>query len=112
MIKLIAIALAAAFISFVTPGTADAVTDLWALDDKGESAKLKGFPSKVRVYSAEEHKSLNDGLKKTYSQRKVFCNQEFMLSTAQVRWLVTNGKAKHRIVLRERQAKGQHRNVC
>ena len=112
MIKLLAIAIAAAFISFATPGSAVAVTDLWALDDKGESAKLKGFPSKVRIYSAEEHKALNDGLKKTYSQRKVFCNQEFMLSTAQVRWVVTHGKAKHRIVLRERQAKGQHRNVC
>jgi hypothetical protein len=29
-----------------------------------------------------------------------------------VRWLVTHGKAKHRIVLRERLPKGQHRNVC
>lgn len=112
MIKLIAIAIAATLIAFATPGTAEAVTDLWALDDKGESARLKGFPSKVRIYSAEEHKALNDGLKKTYSQRKVFCNQEFMLSTAQVRWLVTHGKAKHRIVPRERLPKGQHRNLC
>jgi hypothetical protein len=112
MIKLIAIAIAAAAISLASTGTAEAVTDLWALDDKGESARLKGFPSKVRVYSAEEHKALNAGLQKTYSQRKVFCNQEFMLSTAQVRWLVTHGKAKHRVVLRERLPKGQHRNVC
>ena len=112
MIKLLAIAIVAAFISFSTSGRADAVTDLWALDDKGESAKLKGFPSKVRIYSAEEHQALNDGLKKTYSQRKVFCNQEFMLSTAQVRWLVVHGKAKHRIVPRERLTKGQHRNLC
>lgn len=112
MIKLIAILFAATGIAFATSGPAAAVTDLWALDDKGESARLKGFPSKVRVYSAEEHKSLNDGLKKTYSQKKMFCNQEFMLSTAQVRWLVTHGKAKHRIVLRERLPKGQHRNVC
>lgn len=112
MIKLIAIALATTAIALGSTGAAEAVTDLWALDDKGESARLKGFPSKVRVYSAEEFKSLNAGLQKTYSQRKVFCNQEFMLSTAQVRWLVTHGKAKHRIVLRERLPKGQHRNVC
>jgi len=112
MIKLIAIVAAAVTISLAWAQAADAVTDLWALDDKGESARLKGFPSKVRVYSAEEHKALNAGLQKTYSQKKVFCNQEFMLSTAQVRWLVTHGKAKHRIVLRERLPKGQHRNVC
>ncbi len=110
MIKLIAITLAA--IAFASTALAEPVTDLWALDDKGEPAGLKGFPSKVRVYSAEEHKSLNAGLQKTYSQRKVFCNQEYMLSTAQVRWLVTHGKAKHRIVLRERLPKGKHRNVC
>jgi hypothetical protein len=112
MIKLLAIILAATGIAFATTGTAQAVTDLWALDDKGASARLKGFPSRVRVYSAEEHKTLNDGLKRTYSQKKVFCNQEFMLSTAQVRWLVTHGKAKHRIVLRQRLTKGKHRNVC
>lgn len=112
MIKLIAIAVAAVSIALASSDPAQAVTDLWALDDKGESARLKGFPSKVRVYSAEEHKVLNAGLQKTYSQRKVFCNQEFMLSTAQVRWIVTHGKANHRIVLRERQPKGQHRNVC
>ena len=112
MMKLIAIAIAATAIALASTGAAEAVTDLWALDDKGESARLKGFPSKVRVYSAEEHKALNAGLQKTYSQRKVFCNQEFMLSTAQVRWLVTHGKAKHRVVLRERLPKGQHRNVC
>jgi hypothetical protein len=112
MLKLIAIVFAATAIALSTGSPAVAVTDLWALDDKGESAKLKGFPSKVRVYSAEEHKALNAGLQKTYSQRKVFCNQEFMLSTAQVRWLVVHDKAKHRIVLRERLPKGQHRNVC
>lgn len=112
MKKLLAIVIAAAAIAFAAIAPALAVTDLWALDDKGESARLKGFPSKVRVYSAEEYKHLNAGLQKTYSQRKVFCNQEFMLSTAQVRWLVTHGKAKHRIVLRERLPKGQHRNVC
>ena len=112
MIKLLTIILAAAAITFAVNKRAEAVTDLWALDEKGESARLKGFPSKVRVYSAEEFKSLNAGLQKTYSQRKVFCNQEFMLSTAQVRWLVTHGKSKHRVVLRERLPKGQHRNVC
>jgi len=112
MIKLIAIAIAAAVIAFASSTPAEAVTDLWAITDNGESARLKGFASKVRVYSAEEHKTLNAGLQKTHSHRKVFCNQEFMLSTAQVRWLVTHGKAKHRIVLRERLAKGQHRNVC
>ena len=111
MIKLLAIAIIAAAITLVSDPAA-AVSDLWALDEKGESARLKGFASKVRVYSAEEHKVLNAGLAKTYSQRKVFCNQEFMLSTAQVRWLVTHTKAKHRIVLRERLPKGKHRNVC
>ncbi len=112
MIKLIAIAVSATMIALATSHAAEAVTDLWALTDNGEQARLKGFPSKVRVYSAEEHKALNAGLQKTYSQRKVFCNQEYMLSTAQVRWIVTHGKAKHRIVLRERLPKGQHRNVC
>jgi hypothetical protein len=112
MIKLIAIVIAAASIAFATSEPAQAVTDLWALNDKGDPAPMRSFPSKVRVYSAEEHKSLNVGLQRTYSQRKVFCNQEFMLSTAQVRWLVTHGKAKHRIVLRERLPKGKHRNVC
>ncbi len=111
MFKLLAIALFAAAISLVSE-PASAVSDLWALNEKGESAPLKGFPSKVRVYSAEEHKTLNAGLAKTYSHRKQFCNREFMLSTAQVRWLVTHTKAKHRIVLRERLTKGQHRNVC
>jgi hypothetical protein len=112
MIKLLVIVLAATSIAFATSEPALAVTDLWALDDKGEPARLKGFPSKVRIYSAEEHKALNAGLQKTYSQSKVFCNQEFMLSTAQVRWLVVHGKAKHRIVPRERLPKGQHRNLC
>jgi uncharacterized protein YecT (DUF1311 family) len=111
MIKLFAVALAAATIAFAAHPAA-AVTDLWALTDDGEQARLKGFASKIRVYSADEHKQLNAGLQKTYSQRKVFCNQEFMLSTAQVRWIVTHTKAKHRIVLRERLPKGQHRNVC
>jgi hypothetical protein len=111
MLKLIAIVLAGTVIAFVaTP--ASAVMDLWAVDEKGEPARLKGFASKVRVYTAEEHKQLNEGLQKTYSQKKVFCNQEFMLSTAQVRWLVTHGKMKHRIVLRERLPKGRHQNVC
>ena len=110
-LKLIATAAVAATIALAaTP--AWAVSDLWALDDKGESARLKGFASKIRVYSAEEHKTLNAGLQKTYSQSKVFCNQEFMLSTAQVRWVVTHTKAKHRIVLRERQPKGKYHNVC
>jgi hypothetical protein len=112
MIKLIAILLAASGIAFATSGPAAAVTDLWALDDKGEPARLKGFAKVERVYSVEEHKALNEGLKKKYSQKKVFCNQEFMLSTGQVRWIVTHTKSKHRIVLRERLPKGQHRNVC
>ncbi len=112
MIKLLAILIAATSIAFATSGPAQAVTDLWALNDKGEPAHLRGFASKVRVYSAEEHKSLNAGLQRTYSQRKVFCNQEFMLSTAQVRWLITHSKAKHRIVLRQRLPKGKFRNVC
>jgi hypothetical protein len=111
MLKLLAIPFAAAVIA-IAAAPAAAVTDLWALDDKGESAPLRGFASKTRVFSLEEHKTLNAGLKKTYSHRKVFCNQEFMLSTAQVRWLVTHTKAKHRIVLRERLPKGKHRNVC
>jgi hypothetical protein len=111
MIKLFAIVIAAAAITFAA-APAEAVTDLWALTDSGESARLKGFASKIRVYSVEEHKNLNAGLQKTYSQRKVFCNHEYMLSTAQVRWVVTHTKAKHRIVLRERLPKGQHRNVC
>jgi hypothetical protein len=111
MIKLLVIAIAATAIAFAAE-PAGAVTDLWALTDNGESAKLRGFASKVRVYSLEEHKNLNAGLQKTYSQRKVFCNQEFMLSTAQVRWVVTHMKAKHRIVLRERLREGKHRNVC
>ena len=112
MIKLLAIIASAAALAFAVSAPAGAVTDLWALNDNGEPAHLKGFASKVRVYSTDEFTSLNDGLKKTYSQKKVFCNQEFMLSTAQVRWLVTHTKAKHRIVLRERLPKGQHRNVC
>ena len=112
MIKLIAIILAAATIAFSVSHRAEAVTDLWAVDENGEPARLKGFPTKTRVYSADEHKALNAGLQKTYSQKKVFCNQELMLSTAQVRWLVTHGKARHRIVLRERLTKSQHRNVC
>lgn len=111
MLKLLAIAITATVIAFAAD-PASAVTDLWALDSGGSSAPLKGFASKTRVFSLEEHKQLNAGLKKTYSHRKVFCNQEFMLSTAQVRWLVVHTKAKHRIVLRERQAKGKHRNVC
>src|SRR5262249_23596156 len=112
MIKLLTIIIAAAGITLAVNHRAEAVTDLWAIDDNGEPARLKGFASKVRVYSADEHKTLNAGLQKTYSQMKVFCNQEFMLSTAQVRWLGTHGKAKHRIVLRERLPKGQHKNVC
>lgn len=112
MIKLFAIIIAATSIAFATSEPAQAVTDLWALNDHGEPAPMKGFPSKVRVYSAEEHKSLNVGLQRTYSQRKVFCNQEYMLSTAQVRWLVIHGKSKHRVVLRERLPKGKFRNVC
>ena len=111
IIKLLILAIAAAAISFAA-APAGAVTDLWALDDNGESAKLKGFASKVRVYTLEEYNGLNAGLQKTYSQRKVFCNQEFMLSTAQARWLVVHTKAKHRIVLRERLREGKHRNVC
>lgn len=111
MLKLLTIALIAAAITLVAE-PASAVSDLWALDEKGEPAPMRGFASKVRVYSAEEHKTLNAGLQKTYSQPRVFCNQEFMLSTAQVRWLVTHGKAKHRIVLRDRLPKGKHHNVC
>jgi len=88
MLKLLFIAITATAITFMAD-PASAVSDLWALDEKGEPKGLKGFPSKVRVYSAEEHKNLNVGLQKTYSQRKVFCNQEFMLSTAQVRWRST-----------------------
>ncbi|MCW5773012.1 MAG: hypothetical protein KIT16_15320 [Rhodospirillaceae bacterium] len=111
MIKLLAIAATATAIA-VAATPASAVTDLWALKANGSSAHLKGFASKTRVFSAEEHKHLNAGLKKTYSQRKVFCNQEFMLSTAQVRWLSVHTKAKHRVVLRERLPKGKFRNVC
>jgi hypothetical protein len=111
MFKLLAVVIAATTIAFAA-APASAVTDLWALTENGEQARLKGFASKIRVYSVEEHKTLNAGLQKTYSQRKVFCNQEFMLSTAQVRWVVTHTKAKHRIVLRERLPKGQFRNVC
>lgn len=111
MLKLLLIGLIATTITFVSE-PASAVSDLWALNEKGEPAPMKGFPSKVRVYSADEHKTLNLGLQKTYSHPKQFCNREFMLSTAQVRWLVTHTKAKHRIVLRERQTKGQFRNVC
>ena len=111
MIKLLLIAITATVITLMA-APASAVSDLWALDEKGEPKGMKGFPSKVRVYSAEEYKNLNAGLQKTYSQRKVFCNQEFMLSTAQVRWLVTHGKSKHRIVLRERLPQGKHHNVC
>lgn len=111
MIKLLAVAIAAAVIAFAAQPAA-AVTDLWAVNNKGEPAPLRGFASRTRVFSLDEHRQLNAGLRRTYLHRKVFCNQEFMLSTAQVRWLVTHGKARHRIVLRERLPKGKHRNVC
>ncbi len=112
MIKLVLIAVAVTAIVFATGGAAEAVTDLWALDDKGEPARLKGFAKTERIYSVEEHKQLNAGLQRKYLHRKVFCNQEYMLSTGQLRWVVTHSKAKHRIVLRERLPKGKHRNVC
>ncbi len=109
-IPLIALAVAALFLS--SPSAAS-VTDLWALDQKtGEPASLRGFPSKHRIYSLSEHEKLNDGLKKSYSQRVVYCNQEFMISTAQRRWIAAHEKAGNRIVLRERLPKGQNRNVC
>src|SRR5687767_8666962 len=92
---------------------AAAVTDLWALDQQsGEPASMKGFPSKYRIFSAAEHKKLNAGLQKQYSQPLTYCNQEFMVSNAQKRWIATHEKAGHRIVLRERLPKGKHRNVC
>jgi hypothetical protein len=111
MIKFLAVAAAATVIALAsTP--ASAVTDLWALDGKGEPVRIKGFTSKTRVFSKKEFDHLNAGLKRTYSHRKMFCNQEFMLSTAQVRWLTVHSKARHRIVLRERLRHGRFRNVC
>lgn len=110
--KITLFALSVAALTLATPAAA-AVTDLWALDQKsGEPANYKGFPNKQRIYSVDEHEKLNDGLKKSYSQRVVYCNQEFMISTAVRRWISAQEKAGHRVVLRERLPKGQNRNVC
>ncbi len=106
------LALTVAALASIPPAAA-AVSDLWALDQKsGEPANYKGFPNIQRVYSVDVHGKLNDGLRKSYSQRVVYCNQEFMISTAVRRWISAQEKAGHRIVLRERLPKGQNRNVC
>ncbi len=90
-----------------------AVNDLWALQkDADDNANLKGFPSRIRIFSVAEHEKLNDGLKRQHSLKVTFCNLDFMITTAQRRWIATHEKAGHRIVLREREKDSKHRTVC
>jgi hypothetical protein len=102
-----------ALLALTLAAPAAAVTDLWALQKSGdESAALKGFPSKIRIFSVAEHEKLNEGLKRQHTLKVTFCDQAFMITTAQRRWIATHEKAGHRIVLREREKNGKHRNVC
>ncbi len=113
MIKIAKLFTASAALLMIAAAPAAAVNDLWALQkDVDESANLKGFPSRIRIFSVTEHENLNEGLKRQHSLKVKFCDLEFMITTAQRRWIATHEKAGHRIVLREREKNGKHRNVC
>lgn len=111
MLKLFAVIGTVAYIVYAA-APAGAVADLWAVDTKGEPAKLRGFTHRERVYSIEEHTALNSAMQKKFAHKVVFCNQDYYVSTATKRWISVHTKAKSRIVLRSRLPKGKFRDVC
>lgn len=103
-----------AFALIAAAGTAEAagVTDLWALDGKGEPVKIGNFQSKTRIYSAEELARQPVAFRNGYPHKVTFCNVEFKVSSTQKRWIAAHQKAGNRIVLRERRPQGKFQNVC
>ena len=105
-------AFAAVLALAAAPAAAAGVTDLWALDAKGEPVKVGNFQTKTRIYSAEELARQPTAFRNGYPHKVTFCNVEFRVSSTQKRWIAAHQKAGNRIVLRERRPQGKFQNVC
>jgi hypothetical protein len=106
------ILLCLAVLAAALPARAAGVTDLWALDAKGEPAKVGNFQAKTRIYTAEELARQPSAFRAGYPHKVTFCNVEFLVSSAQKRWIAAHRKAGNRIVLRERRPQNKFHNVC
>ena len=111
MRTVIVAAASAAFL--VSAGTAEAGSvALYAYTSKGKLAKAGKYSRWTRVYRATELKRLKTKTRKNYSVKMTFCKKPYFTRTVHKRWLAAHRKAKHRIVLRERVAKGKMKRLC
>ncbi|HUT51470.1 MAG TPA: hypothetical protein VM325_19250 [Alphaproteobacteria bacterium] len=107
------VVIAAAAAMLAAAGTANAGSvALYAYNAKGKLAKAGKFSSWTRVYRPADHAKLKAKTRGNYKVQMTFCEKPYHLRTLQQRWLAAHRKVKHRIVLRERVAKGRTKQVC
>jgi len=107
------VVIAAAAAMLAAAGTAEAGSvGLYAYNAKGKLAKAGKYSRSTRVYREADRAKLKSKTRKNYKVKMTLCDKPYYLRSVQRRWLAAHRKAKHRIVLRERVAKGRTRQVC
>jgi len=111
MRTVVVIAAAAAMLAAAGTAKAGSVA-LYAYNAKGKLAKAGKYSRWTRVYRQADRAKLKAKTRKNYTVKMTFCEKPYYLRSVQQRWLAAHRKAKHRIVLRERVAKGRTKQIC
>ena len=93
------------------PATADSF-GLYAYNAKGKLAKAGKYSSSTRVYAAEDLQKMKPKTQKKYAATAQFCDREFRVAKANKAWVSSHKKAKHKLVLIQKPAKGKSTRVC
>lgn len=111
--KKLGIALAAgAAVVFLSTASFAGPLQLVATNAKGKQIKAGKYGRWTRVYRDADLKRLKAATRKQYRVKATLCGQSVMLRTIQQRWIAAHRKAKHKVVLRERIAKGKYKEHC
>lgn len=112
MNKVAILAAAAVALAFVSGTAVAGPVGLYAYDAKGKLAKAGKYGRWTRIYKPADVKKLKAKTQKKYAVKKTFCGKPFQTRKVHERWIAAHKKAKHKVVLRERVAKGKMKKVC
>ncbi len=102
-------ALALAFLA--GPAAADSF-GIYAYNAKGKLAKAGKYSSSTRVYEGAALEKMKPATQKKYAATAQFCDREFHVAKSNKAWVSTHKKAKHKLVLIQKPAKGKSTKVC
>lgn len=85
---------------------------LYAYNAKGKLTKAGKFGTNTRVYREDELKKMKAGTRKQFGTKIEACQGTYFGRPVQNQWLAAHQKMKHKVVLRERVAKGKFKAIC